>query len=268
VQAFAADLDRTLIGEDATLRPRTLAAIARARGASIEVIVATGRMFRSVRPYLELAGIEAPVVCYQGAAVVDPRDGRFLLHEPIQLPLAREAIAALQELGHPPNVYVDDVLYVAEHTAYSRAYAEFQHLPVTEVGDLLAWIHIGPTKLVAVGEPEQLVGLRASLHERFGEELYLTTSLPYLLELGNPAVSKGTGLAFVAERLGLDLGRVVAFGDGENDVDLLGAAGFGIAVEQAHPLLLERADWVCPGPEAEGVAAVIDAYLDSIDLPA
>jgi hypothetical protein len=268
VQAFATDLDRTLIGEDATLHPRTLGAIARARDAGIPVVVATGRMFRSVQPYLELAGIDAPVVCYQGAAVVDPRDGTFLLHEPIALPLARRAIAALQELGYPPNVYVHDSLYVAEHTPYSRAYAEFQHLPVTEVGDLLAWIEDGPTKLVAVGDPPELEVLRAELHERLGGLLYLTTSLPYLLELGNPGVSKGTGLAFVAERLAVDPGCVVAFGDGENDVELLAAAGFGIAVENAHPRLRETADWICPGPQAEGVAEVIGAYLDSIDLPA
>ena len=54
---------------------------------------------------------------------------------------------------------------------------------------------------------------------------------------------------------------MVAFGDGENDIELLEEAGFGIAVEDGNPLLLERADWSCPGPEQEGVAAVIDAYL-------
>ena len=72
------DLDRTLIAPDGELRPRTIAAITRSRAAGIPVVVATGRMFRSVAPYLERAGIDDPVVCYQGAAVVDPRDGRYL----------------------------------------------------------------------------------------------------------------------------------------------------------------------------------------------
>jgi hydroxymethylpyrimidine pyrophosphatase-like HAD family hydrolase len=92
VQAFACDLDRTLVARDGLLRPGTLAAIARSRAAEIPVIVATGRMFRSVRPYLDEAGIVDPVVCYQGAAVVDPRSGDFLLHDPIALDVAREAI--------------------------------------------------------------------------------------------------------------------------------------------------------------------------------
>ncbi len=181
--------------------------------------------------------------------------------------MAREAIAALEELGHPPNVYVHDELFVAEHTSYSKAYASFQHLPVTEVGDLLAWLDAPPTKLVAVGEPDALPALRLELHERLGDRAFLTTSLPYLLEVGNPAVSKGTGLAFVANWLGVPREGIVAFGDGENDVELLEAAAFGYAVGEAHPRLRAVADAECPGPEEDGVAAVIEAYLDVHSAP-
>ena len=264
MQAFACDFDRTLVGRDGLLRPRTRGAIARSQAAGIPVIVATGRMFRSVRPYLEEAGIAEPVVCYQGAAVVDPVTGEFLLHEPIPLETAREAIALLTALGHPPNCYVDDRLYVDEHTEYSRMYADFQHLPVEEVGDLSAWLERPPTKLVAVADPVDLPSVRASLAAAFGDRLFLTTSLPFLLELGNPSVSKGTGLAFVADRLGISLDRVVSFGDGENDIELIDEVGFGIAVEDANPLLLARADWVCRTADVEGVALVIDAYLESL----
>jgi len=227
------------------------------------VIVATGRMFRSARPYLDEAGISEPVVCYQGAAVVDPPSGTFLLHQPIPVETAREAIELLTELGHSPNCYVDDRLYVGRQTEYSRMYTEFQRIPVEEVGDLADWLDAPPTKLVAVADPRNVPALRAALAEAFADRLFLTTSLPHLLELGNPAATKGTGLAFVVERLGVSLDRVVSFGDGENDLALIDAAGFGIAVEDANPLLLERADWVCPSAEREGVATVIDAYLDS-----
>lgn len=221
-------------------------------------------MWRSVRPYLEEAGITDLVVCYQGAAVIDPPSGRFVLHEPIPLETAREAIALLAALGHSPNCYVDDRLYVDRHTEYSRMYAGFQHIPVEEVGDLTVWLESPPTKLVAVAEPADVPALRAAMVEAFAERLFLTTSLPYLLEVGNPAVSKGTGIAFVARELGLSLGRIVSFGDGENDIELIDDAGFGIAVEDANPLLRERADWICPSADEEGVATVIDAYLESL----
>jgi Cof subfamily protein (haloacid dehalogenase superfamily) len=262
VQAFACDLDGTLIGRDGALRPRTRAAIARARAKGIPVLVATGRMFRSVRPYLDQASLSEPVVCYQGAAVVDPGSGEFLLHAPLDLDVAREAIEALAELGLSPNVYVDDQLFVARETEYSRAYSVFQHLPVTEVGDLLAWLDRPPTKLVQVAEPPLLAEIRPGLERRFDGRMFVTTSLPYMLELGNPSVTKGSGIAFVATQLELDLEHVIAFGDGENDVELLDVAGAGVAVETGHPRLLAIADATCAGPEDEGVARVIEAVLD------
>ena len=105
--------------------------------------------------------------------------------------------------------------------------------------------------------------LRPTLEERFGERLYIAKSLPYFLELASPAISKGTGLAFVADQLGFTAERTVAFGDGENDLELLEWAGFGVAVENAHERLKARADWICPGPAEEGVAQVLEALLDS-----
>jgi Cof subfamily protein (haloacid dehalogenase superfamily) len=221
-------------------------------------------MFRAVRPYLEQAEIVAPAICYQGAAVVEPASGRFLRHLPIELDLAREAIALLLEEGYEPNCYVDDELYVARETAYARAYADFQHLRFTEVGDLLGWLERPPTKLVAVGEPDELPAVRARIAPALGGRLFVTTSLPHLLELGNPAASKGTGLTFVAEFSDFSTERTVAFGDGENDIELLDSAGYGVAVEGAHPDLLTRADWRCPGPEEEGVATVLEAFVHSL----
>jgi hydroxymethylpyrimidine pyrophosphatase-like HAD family hydrolase len=147
-------------------------------------------------------------------------------------------------------------------TEYSRAYSQVQHLPVTVVGDLLGWLDRPPTKLVQVADPPVLAELRPGLERRFDGRVFITTSLPYMLELGNPSVTKGSGIAFVAKLLGLDLANVVAFGDGENDVELLDVAGYGVAVETGHPRLLAVADSTCAGPDAEGVASVIESVLE------
>ena len=263
VDAFACDLDRTLLPQDGVLRPRTLAAIARARVAGIHVLLVTGRMFRSAVVYARQAGIEEPLVCYQGAAVVEPASGEFLLHEPIPLELAREAIEAVQAEGFALNCYVDDELYVAEETENVRDYAGFQNLPVTEVGDLLAWLERPPTKLVAVDDPAALDALKPRLLARFDRRLFIAKSLPHFLELASPAVSKGSGLAFLAEHLGFTAEHTVAIGDGENDLELLQWAGYAVAVENADEGLKAHADWICPGVEEEGVAQVLEAFLDS-----
>jgi len=243
------------------LRPRTTAALRAARAAGIHVVVATGRMYRSVRPYADAAGIDAPLVCYQGAAVVDPGTGEWLRHEPIPVELAREAIAAVQAEGFALNCYVDDDLYVAAITEHARSYADFQSIPLHEVGDLLGWIERPPTKLVVVDDPGRLDGLRPRLEAQFGGRLYIAKSLPYFLELASPTISKGSGLAFVAEHVGFTAEHTIAFGDGENDLELLDWAGFGIAVANADDRLKARADWICPSAEEEGVARVLEALL-------
>ena len=245
------------------LRPRTRAAIRGAREAGLHVVVVTGRMFRSVRPYLEEAGLDDPAVCYQGAAVADASTGEFLRHVPIPLELAREGIAAVEEEGFGLNCYVDDDLYVAEITPEARRYADFQHLELNVVGPLLEWLDRPPTKLVVIGDPEVLDGLGARLKERFRDRLYISKSLPYFLELAHPDVTKASGMAFLAERLGFTAADTVAFGDGENDVELLEWAGYCVAVANAHERVLAVADFVCPSVDEEGVAQTIEAFLHS-----
>jgi Cof subfamily protein (haloacid dehalogenase superfamily) len=263
IEAVACDLDRTLIGEDALLPPRTRAAIAATRAAGIHFVLVTGRMFQSVRRYALEAGIDDPVVCYQGAVVAEPVSGRWLRHEPIPLELARETIAALNDAGFGLNCYVGDELYVAEVTPEARRYADFQQLELHPVGDLRAWLEEPPTKLVSVGEQHEMDELEAELKERFGRRLYISKSLPEFVELAAPGVTKAAGLEFVAERVGFALERTVACGDGENDVELLEAAGYAVAVENAHERILAAADLVVPRVEQEGVAQLIEAYLES-----
>ena len=229
----------------------------------MHVVLVTGRMFRSVLPYAREAGIHDPLVCYQGAVVADPDTGEFLRHVPIPLELARETIAAVEAEGFPLNVYVDDELYVARETAESEAYARFQKLAVHPVGDLLAWLGKPPTKLVPVGDPLELDDLEVRMKERFDGRLYISKSLPHFLEFAHPDVTKGSGLEFLAGLLGFTREETVAFGDGENDVELLEWAGYAVGVANAHPKVLAVADYVCPSAEEEGVAQVIEAYLDS-----
>ena len=220
-------------------------------------------MFQAVRPYAGEAGIEDPVICYQGAVVAEPLSGRWLRHEPIELRRAREAIEVVQAEGYGLNCYVDDELYVAEITPEARGYADFQHITLHPVGPLLEWLDRPPTKLVVIGDPIELDGLEARMKAYFGGRLHISKSLPHFLEFAAPSVTKGAGLAFLADRLGFTEAQTVAFGDGENDVELLEWAGYSVAVANAHERVLAAADLVCPNVDEEGVAQVIEAFLDS-----
>ena len=234
----------------------------RAQAASLPVIVVTGRMVKSVRQALEPSGVAAPVIAYQGAVVADEH-GRWLRHEPIPLELAREIVAALADEGHSPNVYVDDELYVATDTPNARAYADLNRIDFHVVGPLLDWLDEPPTKLVCVGEPDVLDALEPRMKARFGDRAHIAKSLPHFLEFARAGVTKGAGMDFLAAKLGFTKAETIAFGDGENDLELVAWPEYGIAVGNAEERVKAIARWVCPSAEDEGVAQVLEALLDS-----
>jgi hydroxymethylpyrimidine pyrophosphatase-like HAD family hydrolase len=114
-----------------------------------------------------------------------------------------------------------------------------------------------------IGDAEVLDRLKERMLSRFDGRLYISKSLPYFLEFASPEVTKATGLDFLSEHLGFSRERTVAFGDGENDVELVDWAGYGIAVANAHERVKEVAALICPSVDEEGVAQVLEAYLDS-----
>ena len=93
------------------------------------------------------------------------------------------------------------------------------------------------------------------LKPRFAGRLWMTKSLPFFLEFAHPDVSKGVGARSSSPSGSAShAAQTVAFGDGENDLELVEWAGYGVAVENAAPRMMERADWVCPPAAEEGVA--------------
>ena len=114
-----------------------------------------------------------------------------------------------------------------------------------------------------VGEPGALDRPPRRLRDRFDDRLFIAKSLPIFLEVRRPASRKGAALEFVCERLGIDPADTIAFGDGANDLELLETAGFGVAVADAEPSLLEIADWTVPPVDEDGVAGFLDLLVDS-----
>lgn len=263
VRAVAMDLDHTILPDSLEFSQTLVDAVGRVRAAGIEAIIATGRMFASARPYALQIGITAPVICYQGALVADPVTGDWLLHQPMDVALAHEVIEAVSAAGFHMNVYVDDKLYVEDLNQEAVTYARHARLEAHAVGNLLEWLDRPTTKIVVVGEPEELDRLQDDLRARFDSRAFIAKSLPMFLELARPGVSKGAALEFVCGRLGIDPAAVVAFGDGANDVELLETAGLGVAVTGGDAALERVAGWTVPSVDDDGVAGFLDALVDS-----
>ena len=87
------------------------------------------------------------------------------------------------------------------------------------------------------------------------------TSQAHLLEALPPGSSKGAGLKWLLDDLGLDPAQVMAIGDGDNDIEMLQLVGLGVAMANATDALKQVADYVVNSNEADGVAEAIERFI-------
>ncbi|MCG8401868.1 MAG: Cof-type HAD-IIB family hydrolase [Firmicutes bacterium] len=261
---LALDLDDTLLNSGLQIPERSRRAVQAAMQAGVRVTLATGRMYRSARPYAEQLGIRDYLITYQGALTRHSVTGETLFHRPVLLDLALDVISSVRRYRYHINVYLDDFLYVAERTREGELYAAHSGVPLAAVGDLARFLrerNEDPTKVLVVAPEQRLDELAAEIRPVYGDRLHITKSKPYFLEFSHPDAHKGGSLAAIARHYGMGREEVIAVGDSYNDVEMLEYAGLGVAVGNARPDIIRRADYVCPSNENCGVAEVVEKFI-------
>lgn len=247
-----------MIGTDLVVRPAVREAIAALRERGVIVVLATGRMYVSSRPFALTLGLTAPLICYQGAMIRELHGSqRILRHRPVPLRLAREVARFARERDLTMLVYHDDRVYTARATDEAAYYAALNRVALTDVGDLTGFLTRRPTKIVFVTGPNGARTVAAELAERWSGVAQVVQSNDRFAELTARGVSKGSALRALARQFGIRRAEIVAIGDHDNDRSLLASAGFGVAMGNAVPELKAIADLVAPSVSEDGVAWAI-----------
>jgi Cof subfamily protein (haloacid dehalogenase superfamily) len=262
LKLVAFDLDGTLVGRDLVLRPRVKDAIARMLAAGVQGCLVTGRMYQASVPFARELGFTAPLVCYQGAAIVDPQTDEVLRSLPVPQKTASAIIELARELKVHLQLYRNDEYYCTERNRFSDLYASLSGVEPVIVESLADTFAFSPaTKAVMIDDPDRSAKLVGEVSQRLGALAYVTRSYPEFIEMMNPAVDKGEALKYVARRLGIDDGDVMAIGDSWNDAPLLRAAGLGVAMGNAPEELRHVAGAIVADVDGDGVAEAIDRYV-------
>jgi len=258
----ALDVDGTLLGRDLVISTKVRDAIARMLEAGIAGCLVTGRMYRATVPFARELGLETPVICYQGAAIIDPATDEVLAHTALANEIVRELIATTERDGMHLQLYRNDEYYCEARNRFSDLYASLSMTQPVVVPSLReAFAYSPATKAVVVADEPVAAGYAEKLHSQFEDRANVTRSLPEFVEVLDPAVDKGAALRVVADRLGVGIDRTLAIGDSWNDAPLLKAAGFAIAMGSAPPELRAISDAVVGDVEHDGVAEAIEAYV-------
>jgi Cof subfamily protein (haloacid dehalogenase superfamily) len=263
------DLDGTVVRRDLRITDRTVAALDRLRERGMRLVVATGRRFEGAREHAERLGFATldPLICY-GGSMVRRMNGETLLHYTLTRSLGVEVLEWAAERSLHARVFVDGRVITSSDTpAALRHLRSYEEPGLSVVEDPAAWLRNGgeePTKLVLVDHPGDVEGWLEEAQDAFRGRLFVTRSLPHYVEVGDLEGTKSKALRFLCERWGIDSGRVIAFGDADNDVDMLRFVGHGVAVGGMTDEVREAADAVASPVHEDGVASYLERLMGGL----
>lgn len=267
IKLIVSDVDGTLIGKGAdTTTPENMRAIERARQKGIGFTLASGRAFQAMAKWRESMRLDAPFICCNGAQV---RDGHSVyFNSSFSVDAMRKILSLLDDVGCPAFVYSDVKIYCMEGAMRDDIWEVWRKGGMTEdalrvvggreqllretegdVQKILGWSPDEP------GMNRMLDGARA-----LDGVTYAVNTLGYNAEFMQPGLTKGTALVRLANHCGVGLENILALGDADNDVEMLRAAGVGVAMGDASVAARAAADYVAASCAQSGVAESIERF--------
>ena len=260
---LAVDLDDTLLTDDKSVSPRTMAALEAWRAGGRRIVIATGRPPRVTRS-IPAALHDFPWICYNGAWL--EVQSNVLYRATIPVEDARRIIAAIQKAAPdcPLGIEIEDRLYTnrqAERPGARVVEDVLAHTDRPAAKILTSLTELDAAQLQPANRQASARPSDTLLRELPASARALISPKYDLVQVIPSGASKATALRWLLARWGLSLDEVIAFGDDVNDVEMVAEAGLGVAMANATPEVKAAADRLTASNEEDGVAAVLEEFL-------
>jgi len=257
VRLVVTDLDGTLLSSSKEITSENRRAIVKMQLAGVDLMLASGRAWLSIRPYYELLGLQTPCITANGAEVIDHSSGRILSRQELDPQARRTALELAQDS--------DLLVFCADH---ERIYAGGQKIELKHVHENVA-VSIGwcqdliieapenLTRITLVGQNSELLNFQQKMIQS-GVRATVEFTGETWMEIIAPGVSKGIALTELAQAADIDLAEIMTIGDGPNDVSMLTVAGYSVAMGNAAEEIKQQARFVAPDNDSAGFAWAIE----------
>ncbi|MCD7778511.1 MAG: HAD family hydrolase [Clostridiales bacterium] len=268
IKLIVTDLDGTLFTSDhLTISERNIKALKRAREKGIKLAISSGRAYCLLDDVIRQLGAVDYIMTSNGAASADS-SGRIISADFIEYEEWKNIYATLAKEGIVTEVYCGGNTYLnkedfAKYENPSLGEPALNVLKgiITPCGDVLKNLEgKSAEKLYSIYVEKEVFDRFKEKFEKIGMEV--TSSIPHNMEISKKGINKGRGLKKLCSALGIDLDEVMAFGDEENDIEMLKAAGYSYAMKNASKAVKETAKFITESNDNDGVAAAVEKLLN------
>ncbi|WP_338449074.1 Cof-type HAD-IIB family hydrolase [Niallia oryzisoli] len=262
---IALDLDGTLLKDDKTISYKTKQVIKKAKELGHVVMIATGRPFRSSEMYYRELELDSPIVNFNGAFIHHPKDHNWgIYHSPLEMSVAKDIVDTCISYDFYNIIaeVIDDV-YFHYHDEKLLDLFNFGNPNIT-TGDLRQFLTVSPTSMLIHSTEEQVKLIRQRLNEVHAEVIeHRSWGAPFpVIEIIKNGLHKAIGLKRVSEYYNIPQERIIAFGDEDNDLEMLDFAGYGVAMGNAITELKTVANDVTLTNEEDGIGYYLNDLLN------
>ncbi len=264
IRLAAFDLDGTLFNSSSRISDVNLAALDEARKRGIRIVIASGRPYTVVRHVLEqlcLDLTDSYCITLNGAQIIRCRDDKELSGSFISGRDVRDIAGFVLPRGAFMHTYsVRRGLLLSRMNPYSEIelfgglvkHAEDNFLKLDDNEKFY--------KALVAAQRELVDQIAAAVPDELRSRFKVIRSLGTLLEFLEPGTGKGPALARLAEELGISAGEIIAFGDEQNDLDMIEYAGTGVAMANGGEEIKRNADFVTLSNDEDGVAYALRRF--------
>lgn len=276
IKMVVMDIDGTLIGSSKRISELTKKVLKEAAEHDIQLVIASGRPLQAIpEMLLQLPGM-AGCITSNGSSIFSlPAKERIFARdlEPSQVMEIMECYKKAQSLARIPlEVFIAgqayaSASYVKTPEAFGAKAKEGDYVKSTRmpVENIIDHVMAHQTEIEGlnfiIADPMIKQEVRRWLAAI--PEIYLTSSASRYIEISHGSVCKWHAICHLADAKGINIEEIATFGDGENDLEMVMHAGFGVAMGNAVPELKAAADYIAPDCEQDGVAKTIIQLINN-----
>lgn len=258
------DLDGTLLTDDKMISPATKNTLARAKEAGHQVMIATGRPYRASEVYYKELGLTTPIVNFNGAYVHHPRNPMWqAIHSPISMRVVQDVVESVHRYDYKNLIaeVLDDVYIHHEDELMVNSFNTGN--PRVLLGDITKTLPEDPTSLLIYAQENNIPTIRQHLQDVHAEMIeHRSWGVPFpIVEVVRKGLNKAVGIHHIAQEMGIPRERIIAFGDEDNDFEMIDYAGVGVAMHNGIDALKNIANEVTFSNNEDGIAKFLENRL-------